>query len=242
MDFHNSYEDETRAEAYAKLDFTGTYYLAVRDIPCMIATYVKGTNALDFGCGTGRSTRFLQHLGFKTLGVDISKEMIARARKYDPKGMYRCIDDGDFRSLLLRSYDLIFSAFTFDNIPQEKKRTLFQSLKTLLADEGVLINLVSTPEMYTHEWTSFTTKDFPENTRAKSGDVVLIITKDFADDRPCYDILCPEKNYRSIYQKSGYLVLASIKPLAQGNEPYQWVNETTIAPWRIDVLQKAFET
>lgn len=238
MDFYNSYEDETRAEAYAKLNFDGTYYLAFRDIPYIIATYVNGTNALDFGCGTGRSTRFLQQLGFQTLGIDISKEMVAQAKKYDSKGSYRCIPDGDFGRLPLQSFNLILSAFTFDNIPQEKKSMLFQGLKTLLADKGILINLVSSPEMYTHEWTTFTTKDFPENIRAKSGDVVLIITKDFADNRPCYDILCSEKDYRSFYKESGLLVLASLKPLAQGNEPYNWVSEISVAPWRIDVLQK----
>jgi hypothetical protein len=168
--------------------------------------------------------------------------MVAQARSSDPKGTYQRINDGDFRMLSLQSYDLILSAFTFDNIPQEKKGTLFQGLKTLLAEKGILINLVSSPEMYTHEWTSFTTKDFPENIRAKSGDVVLIITKDFADNRPCYDVLCTEKDYRSYYKKSGLFVLASMKPLAQGNEPFHWVNETTIAPWRIDVLQKASGT
>jgi ubiquinone/menaquinone biosynthesis C-methylase UbiE len=241
MVFYNSYNDETRADAYAKLDFSGTYYLAFRDIPRLIATYVMGTTALDFGCGTGRSTRFLQHLGFKTLGVDISQEMITQARKYDSKGTYQCIDEGDFRKLPLQAYNLILSAFTFDNVPQEKKGVLFQGLATLLAEKGVLINLVSTPEMYIHEWTSFTTKDFPENTHAKSGDVVRIITKNFADNRPCYDILCLEEEYHSYYSVSGLRVLTSIKPLAQGNEPYHWVNEKTIAPWRIDVLQKTFK-
>ena len=64
MGLFNSYEDAKRAETYAKLEFPGTYYLAYRDLPGIIFDHVKGRKALDFGCGTGRSTRFLQKIGF----------------------------------------------------------------------------------------------------------------------------------------------------------------------------------
>ena len=33
MGFSNVYEDAKRAEAYSKLEFPGTYYLAYRDLP-----------------------------------------------------------------------------------------------------------------------------------------------------------------------------------------------------------------
>jgi ubiquinone/menaquinone biosynthesis C-methylase UbiE len=238
MDFFNSYEDKNRAEAYAKLGFEGTYYLAFRDIPQIISDYAKGNNALDFGCGTGRSTRFLQDLGFHTVGIDISKEMIAKAQEFDPKGTYLHADDGDFHLLPARSFDLVLSAFTFDNIPMKKKEHLFSNLANVLADGGSLINLVSSPEMYTHEWASFTTKKYPQNTQAKTGDVVLIITKDFDDNRPCQDVFCTEEDYKSIYTKANLRIFSVLKPLATGNEPYPWVNETAVAPWTIYVLQR----
>ena len=34
------------------------------------------------------------------------------------------------------------------------------------------VNIVSTPEIYTHEWVTFTTRQFPENARARCGDDV----------------------------------------------------------------------
>ncbi len=71
--FSNVYEDKARAEAYAKLEFPGTYYLAYRDLPAIIDEHVRGREALDFGCGTGRSTRFLRRLGFGAVGVDIAR-------------------------------------------------------------------------------------------------------------------------------------------------------------------------
>jgi len=33
----------------------------------------------------------------------------------------------------------------------------------------------SSPEIYTHEWTSFSTRDYPDNERARDGDMVRIV-------------------------------------------------------------------
>jgi ubiquinone/menaquinone biosynthesis C-methylase UbiE len=238
-EFSNVYQDTTRAEAYSKLKFDKTYYLAYRDLPTIISRYVSGKNALDFGCGTGRSTRFLQTLGYKTIGIDISEEMITIARQFDPKGEYHRIVDGDFSRLPSSCFDFILSAFTFDNIPtMDKKIRLFNGLTTLLSQNGTIINLVSSAEIYTHEWASFTTKDFPENQNAKTGDIVRIITTDIADKRPCYDIFWSEEDYTTIYSKVNLRIIKKHKPLATGKEPYQWINETRIAPWTIYVLKK----
>ena len=237
--FSNVYEDSKRAEAYSKLKFDKTYYLAYRDLPTIISDHAQGNNALDFGCGTGRSTRFLQTLGYKTIGIDISEEMITIARQLDPAGEYHRIDDGDFSSLPPSSFDLVLSAFTFDNIPtMEQKIRLFKGLSTLLTQNGTIINLVSSPEIYTHEWASFTTKDFPENATAKSGDIVRIITTDIADTRPCYDIFWSAEDYKTVFSKANLHIIKTYKPLATGEEPYQWINETRIAPWTIYVLKK----
>jgi len=238
MDFSNSYKDEIRASSYTTLQFHNDYFLAFRDLPHLFKTYVKGTNALDFGCGTGRSTRFLEKQGFKTIGIDISPEMIQLAKKTDPKGTYYLVDDGEYHILKQENFDLILSAFTFDNIPQYKKPVVIKGLINLLKKEGILINLVSSPEMYTHEWASFSTKDFPENKHAKDGDVIPIITTEFKDQRPCYDIFCSPEAYQQIFSQVGLTLLQTEKPLATGEEPYQWTHETQIAPWTIYDLKK----
>ena len=238
MEFSNSYEDAERAEAYSKLEFPGTYYLAYRDLPEIISDQVKGTKALDFGCGTGRSTRFLQRLGFTTVGVDISKGMLKKAREIDPKGDYRLIGDGDFSQFKHGTYDLALSAFTFDNIPTMKRKVkIFREIKNLLKNEGRIVNLVSSPEIYTHEWVSFSTKDFPENKHAKSGDIVRIIQTDTEDKRPVEDIIWTNEYYREAFKKAGLEIVETYRPLAKKNESYRWVNETRIAPWTIYVLR-----
>jgi SAM-dependent methyltransferase len=238
MDFSNSYEDPKRAEAYAKLEFPGTYYLAYRDLPAIIFEQVKGRKAIDFGCGTGRSTRFLQKLGFNAVGVDISEDMIRKARELDPKGDYRLIAEGDFSQFKHKSYDLALSVFTFDNIPtMEKKIKNFKELGNLLENEGRLVNVVSSPEIYVHEWASFSTKDFPENKHAESGDKVRIIQTDIEDKRPVEDVVWTDESYRNVFDKAGLEPVKTYKPLAKESEPYKWINETRIAPWVIYALR-----
>lgn len=236
-EFSNTYDDKTRADAYSRLEFPGTYYLAYRDLRAIIHEHVQGRKALDFGCGAGRSTRFLRDLGFDAVGVDISVHMLARARERDPQGEYRSVPDGDLGSSALDTYDLILSAFTFDNVPSmETKVTLFKSLKRLLKARGRIVSLVSSPVIYVNEWASFSTKDFPENRTAKSGDKVRIVMLDVEDQRPVEDILWTDEDYHEVYKRSELTPIMTYRPLAKASEPYPWVSETTIAPWVIYVL------
>ncbi|MFH1923023.1 MAG: methyltransferase domain-containing protein [Planctomycetota bacterium] len=235
--FSNVYDDERRADAYAKLEFPGTYYLAYRDLPAILGAHVRGRKAFDFGCGTGRSTRFLRELGYDVVGVDIAQHMVARARERDPQGEYRLVPDGDLGQFPMHAYDLVLSVFTFDNIPtMEKKATLFQTLKCLIKGTGRIVSLVSSPEIYVNEWASFTTKDFPENRSAKSGDKVLLVMLDVEDNRPVEDIIWTDEDYHEVYRRAGLVPVGTYRPLAMASEPLPWVSETAIPPWVVYVL------
>jgi SAM-dependent methyltransferase len=240
--FSNVYDDRARADAYDRLEFPGTYYLAYRDLPAILSRHVQGGKALDFGCGTGRSARFLRRLGYDVTGVDISAHMIARARERDPQGDYRLVPDGDLSGLGGDTFDLVLSVFTFDNVPSmERKEGLLQSLGRRLGAGGRLVSLVSSPAIYVHEWASFSTKDFPENRQAKSGDRVRIVMLDVEDRRPVEDILCTDEAYRELYRRAGLELMTTYRPLATAAEPYPWVSETTIPPWVIYVLRSQKE-
>jgi SAM-dependent methyltransferase len=238
----NVYDDQARAEAYATLEFPGTYSLAYRDLPAIIGAHVHGRKALDFGCGAGRSTRFLRGLGFDVVGVDVSEPMLARARERDPRGDYRRIPDGDLGSLPAGAHDLVLSAFTFDNIPtMENKVTLFRGLKRLLSPGGRIVNLVSSPEIYVNEWASFSTSDFPDNRDARCGDTVRIVMLDVEDRRPVEDILWTDEGYRDVYERAGVEPIDIYRPLGKQGEAWSWVSETRTAPWVIYVLGRAHE-
>lgn len=238
MEFRNTYEDASRAAAYDTLELDGTYHLAFRDLPAILAEHVHGDRAVDFGCGTGRTTRLLERLAFQVVGLDISEEMVAIARARDPQGDYRVIEDGDFSSLPAGAFDLVLAAFTFDNIPGfERKARLFTDLKALLRPGGRMVAIVSTPEIYTHEWVTFSTRDFPENCSARCGDVVRIVTTAYADSRPVDDILWSDPDYHAVFRVAGLEPERVERPLATGDEGVAWRSETTVAPWSIYVLR-----
>jgi len=238
MVFENSYGNDERAASYARLEFSGTYYLAYRDLPGIIGRQVRGNRAVDFGCGTGRSTRFLRSLGFDAIGIDVSEAMIHKARELDPDGDYRIVTDGDYDEVGAGRHDLLLSVFTFDNIPGADRRTrLLGRLKRRLNGGGRIILLDATPELYGRDWASFTTSVFPENKSPRSGDIVKTIIEGIGDRRPVEDIFWTDADYREMFRIAGLELLETHRPLAHQGEPYAWVNETTVAPWVIYVLR-----
>jgi SAM-dependent methyltransferase len=220
------------------LEFPNTYYLAFRDLPKILDQHVPGASALDFGCGTGRSTRFLTRLGYRAVGVDIAAEMLDLARQADPQGDYRLLGSEGPAELPPASFHLALAAFTFDNVPGgEEKRDLLIALGRLLAPGGVIVLLVSAPEIYTHEWASFTTRDFPQNRQARSGDRVRIVMTDVPDRRPVEDVLWSDQAYATSFAAAGLQVVEARRPLGREDEPYPWVTETRLAPWVVYVLR-----
>jgi cyclopropane fatty-acyl-phospholipid synthase-like methyltransferase len=237
MTYLNSWDNDVRSASYATLEFPNTYYLAYRDLPQITQKYAKGSKALDFGCGTGRSTRFVKNLGFDTTGIDISASMFKKARELDPEGIYHLVKDGDYRSVPDETFNLITSIFTFDNIPGLDHRvSLLKALKNKLAADGCIVMLDANARMYTREWASFTTLAFPENRHARSGEKVKICMTDVDDQSPVDDYLFTIADYHELFERAGLKLAETFQPLGKPDEPYLWKSELTIAPWIIYVL------
>lgn len=236
--FRNTYDDAGYADDYAQLEWTGTYHLVRRDLPRILQQHITGRRALDFGCGTGRSTRLLRDLGFTATGVDIAPSMIERARRIDPTGDYLLLRPGDLERLPPESFDLVLAAFPFDNTPAAEKPSTFRTLARLLSPTGRIVNIVSTPELYRHEWVSFSTRAFAGNRTARDGDLVRSLTTRFRTGTPADDVLCTEEGYREIYRLAGLDVEALYKPLGKEDDGVAWVSEAEIAPWAIYVLAR----
>jgi SAM-dependent methyltransferase len=271
--FSNAYADPDRAASYSALRFPGTYALAFRDLPALFEEHGVGAGgetsgrtggqtgeerdggertrtdqaatrrALDFGCGAGRSTRFLRDLGYDVVGVDISEAMLVRARELDAEpgvaDRYLLIDD-DPAALPAGPFELVLAAYPFDNIPDVDHRVaLLSGLRERLSGAGRLVLLASSPDLYVHEWVTFTTAAFPENAAAGSGDPVRIVIKDGGDPRPVDDQRWFDYDYRAAFAAAGLEVLAVHRPLATGGEDVDWISETEIPPWVIYVTGAA---
>lgn len=72
-------------------------------------------SALDVGCGEGRFCRMLQPLGIRTVGIDPTVALVARAREQDPDGDYRVgmAEHLDFED---QSFDLVVSYLSLIDI------------------------------------------------------------------------------------------------------------------------------
>ncbi len=145
----NFYEDSLRAATYESVGAAGTYAIAFRDLVPILEPLPRPARALDFGCGGGRSSRFLKNLGFDVVGVDIASEMVARARKADPGGDYRIlIRDDALSSFETAEFALVLVAWAFDNVHERaEKRRALGDLRRILGDDGTLILIASTPEL-----------------------------------------------------------------------------------------------
>jgi cyclopropane fatty-acyl-phospholipid synthase-like methyltransferase len=77
---------------------------------------------LDLACGKGRHSIFLHRSGLKVLGIDLSKESIALAKKHEIQGLH--FEVQDMRHFEAPSCEAIFNLFTsfgyFDNVRDNK--------------------------------------------------------------------------------------------------------------------------
>ena len=164
--------------------------------------------------------------------------MLRKAREQDPQGIYMNADESTLHPLGTGAFDLVQSMFTFDNIPtHEKKVEILKALAGMLRPDGRIVNVVSSPDIYTHEWASFSTKDFVSNFVAKAGESVRTMMLDVEDLRPVHDILWPDSAYRAVFEDARLEIMNVYMPLGKPEEPFGWVCETSMAPWVIYVLQ-----
>lgn len=90
---------------------------------------------LDFACGTGRIITALEQLTTEAVGLDISPQMIAAARRKVSRGTLRCGDILAEPHVVDSDYDLITAFRFFLNTEPEMRRLVMRSLASRLADQ-----------------------------------------------------------------------------------------------------------
>lgn len=115
-----------------------------RDVDSMLSVLhvplKKEWSVLDIGCGLGRLTRRLSELYGKATGVDVSGEMIHRARQLNPHIVFREVSGTDLNSFANEAFDLVLSFIVFQHFP--KSRLVFQYLREIsriLRPEGLAL-------------------------------------------------------------------------------------------------------
>lgn len=92
----------------------------------------------DLGCGPGHVARYLHEQGVRTLGIDLSPEMIRWASQLHPGLDFRV---GDLRSLDLASGSLvgIVAFYSIIHLQLQEIGAVFRELRRVLAPDGLLL-------------------------------------------------------------------------------------------------------
>ena len=95
-------------------------------------------HALDIGCGSsGRIISLLLSRGFDVEGLDISQEMLRRARRHHPQVRFHCADicSWDFS----RRYDFVSAWDSIWHVPLQRQIDVLRKICRGLASGGVFI-------------------------------------------------------------------------------------------------------
>jgi SAM-dependent methyltransferase len=231
-----THDYEKHAGEYAELEMQGTQYLAFRDIPTLIREYAGSiSSALDYGCGAGRSTRFLKRLGLNVVGVDVSGEMLEEARSKDGSGEYHLISSGHL-PFGDSSFDLVFSSFVFLEVARiEEIEAILNEMRRVLRKHGTVIVITDSMEATKGDWVSMS-YSFPENDRPlHSGDTVRLLIRDIGVT--LYDYYWTEDDYIRAAEGAGFMLAKLHKPLGSTDDAIEWRDETKMSPVAIYVLR-----
>ena len=112
-----------------------------RVLNSFIETYFKNgnINLLDFACGTGRITSFLEAHVRSSTGVDVSSTMLGEAKKKLKKTELIELDLTQDNILRNRKFNLITAFRFFLNAEPELRKEVMQLLASLLDRDGCLV-------------------------------------------------------------------------------------------------------
>lgn len=225
------------AEAYSKFGFTGTSSLAFSEIPSLLKKYAKGRKALDLGCGTGRSTQFLDDQGFITKGVDKCPFFLEQAKQKFPQKNKFFLTEDDSIPFGDEVFDVVFSSFVLLMISSKgKMKALCREVFRVLKPNGAFIIITGNEYMHSPKmnWVSYET-DFLENYDLKRGSPAKLMIKNNGTIFNDYNWL--DEDYVESLEVSGFDVKEIISPKAPPDEE-NWLSEREYSPFLIYVAKK----
>ena len=225
----------TISKNYASLDNSGTALLAFKTIPSIIKKYAKGNKTLDYGCGSGSSTIFLDEIGLNVEGVDISQEMLFEAIQENNKITYTEIKSAEL-PFQNDFFDIVFSSFVLFEIPNKNElKKIMSEIFRVLKKGGIFIGVTGSMQLYDHQWLSLDV-NFEQNKNLKSGDIAKVLLKDA--DLIVYDYYWTDNDYNEVFNESNLRMLEKTFPLGESSDGYEWADEKNYPPYVVYVLIK----
>lgn len=99
----------------------------------------KKMNCLDFACGTGRLTKFIQPYVNTITGIDISEKMIQVAKAQKIKADFNVLDITRSDYVVSKTYDIVFAFRFFLRAEDSLRNDVMLALRQHVNKNGVLI-------------------------------------------------------------------------------------------------------
>lgn len=101
-------------------------------------SYLKpGDTVFDIGCGSGIKAKYFIEKGFSVFGIDFSEEMIAIAKRENPKGKFVVADAGNLEGIQ-ETFPAIFSHAVLIHFPKKNIPEILRSWVEKLESGGYL--------------------------------------------------------------------------------------------------------
>ncbi len=210
-------------------DITGTGYLAFRDLPLILKDN-KGKKALDFGCGAGRSSKYLERLSFCVTGVDTNPHMIKTAKSNLKSAEFLHLNSSEL-PFQNETFDLVFNSFVlFDMSSKAEIISTFKELKRVCKKGGEIVSIVNSNHLFTKHWLTVK-NNFEQNHELQSGDIARIILSDLNIE--IFDYYWTNSDYEECFKEVGFIQISKHEPLGHSNEGYDWLDELHYPPYSI---------
>ena len=156
----------------------------------------KDSKIIDLACGKGRHSVFLNKLGYKVLGVDLSKESIFHNKQIENSNLKFEVHDMRkelFPKISTQKVEAVFNLFTsFGYFDLEKDdRSVFRSVSNVLKDEGIFVL-----DFLNQQWIRNTLEAEYET---KKGNIDFLIRKKIEGEHIIKDIFFSDKGKKHHY-------------------------------------------
>ena len=230
----NDYHE--KASLYSHHQIEGTLKIAYKALETLLTKYkIIGEKTLDFGCGSGRSTRYLKNKVSCVEGADINQDMLALAQESDPFTRYSKIENNHL-SARNAQFDFVFSSLVlFELSSLFEMQRVFKEIHRVMQFNGFFISVVVAEDFYQHDWVSIAT-DFTENKNPKSGDKMKIKIKEI--NLELSDYYWTREDYQKAAQATGLSIIERVLPKADKLDGVSWLSEVDFSPFLVLVMKK----
>ena len=112
-----------------------TIYVDFKETQDRFLNYINGNKILDFGCGSGRDTKYFLDNGYDVTAIDGSEELCKKASDYtgiDVKHMY-------FQELQeIEAYDGIWACSSVLHLCRDELKNVFNKMQQALVFDGII--------------------------------------------------------------------------------------------------------